>query len=193
MRRQTVLGGEVPAGSGCHARLDPLALPVRFTAQDAVADGQVRHVELDHARMRVRRSVRGMTISVNVPVANFLGVVVRRVAEGEGHGEAVSICLEHRDPALSTTVFEAPENCDIEAEWQLWARVLGLPLLVAEDGALREPFPRMGGVRVGAVGQRRRRRNAIKRRRSTMVLRRQACPRQEMPVIRGEREIIARN
>jgi hypothetical protein len=48
-------------------------------------------------------------------------------------------------------------------------------------------------VRVGAVGQRRRRRNAIKRRRSTMVLRRRACPRQEMPVIRDEREIIARN
>ncbi|MGD9846863.1 MAG: DUF6101 family protein [Variibacter sp.] len=98
MRRQTVLGEGILAGSGCNARLDPLALPVRFTAQDAVADGQVRHIEIDQGRMRVRRQVRGMTISVNVPVAAFLGVAVRRETD------ATAIRLEHRDPALSTTL-----------------------------------------------------------------------------------------
>ena len=37
VRRQTELGGH-SAGSSRTARLDPLALPVRFTANDAVAD-----------------------------------------------------------------------------------------------------------------------------------------------------------
>jgi hypothetical protein len=168
-------------------------LPVRFTAQDAAADGQVRQVEIDHARMRVRRRVRGVSISVNVPVTTFLGVAVRRVDDGEGRAAAVAISLEHRDPALSTTVYQAVENDDVVAEWQLWARVLGLPLLVAEGGALRAPLPMLGAVMVGAVSPRRRRRSALKRRRSSMALRRHGCPPQDLPVVRGEREIIARD
>ena len=74
--------------------------------------------------------------------------------------------LEHRDPGLSVPLYEALDNDDVVAEWQLWARVLGRPLLIAElDGTLREPFRQMGTLRVGAVAPRRRRRNAIKRRR----------------------------
>ena len=52
----------------------------------------------------------------------------------------VSIVLEHRDPGLSLPLFRATDGVDIVAEWQSWARVLGVPLLVAEaDGRLREP------------------------------------------------------
>jgi hypothetical protein len=59
---------------------------------------------------------------------------------------------------------------------------------------LREPFARMGGVRVNAVRPRRRRRSALKRRRASMPLRRKAGKISETtPVYRGEREIIARN
>ena len=46
-----VLGGAKPCGSG-RARLDPLALPVRFTANDAGADGRQRQVELDRDRFK---------------------------------------------------------------------------------------------------------------------------------------------
>ncbi len=44
-----VLGGAMPVGSSRH-RLDPLALPVRFTANDAGADERKRQVELDCER-----------------------------------------------------------------------------------------------------------------------------------------------
>ncbi len=73
--------------------------------------------------------------------------------------------------------------------------MLGLPLLVAEDaGVLREPFARIGGVRIDEVRPRRRRRTAMKRRRPSTLLRRQAGKLTEAtPVHRGEREIIARN
>ena len=58
----------------------------------------------------------------------------------------------------------------------------------------RTPFGRLGGVRVGAVAPRRRRRNAIKARRPTIFLRRRPGAMPELPLVhRDEREIVARN
>ena len=92
-------------------------------------------------------------------------------------------------------MYAATESDDIVAEWQSWGRVLGLPLLVAEcDGSLREPFARLGAVRIEAPKHRRRRRNAIARRRPSIRLRCRAGKLSAAPLVhRGEREIIARN
>lgn len=137
-----VLGGVTPAGSGCAPRLDPLALPVRFTATDAVADGLVRDVEIAQERIRVKRSVSGITISVNVRCEDYAGVVLRMLPSENDSEERVVVSLEHRDPALCVTLFEATDNFDVIAEWQLWARVLALPLLIVDgEGVLRPPFP----------------------------------------------------
>jgi hypothetical protein len=58
-------------------------------------------------------------------------------------------------------------------EWQLWARVLHLPLLLVDrTGALREPFRRIGLLRFGVTAPRRRRQTAIKARRSFLPSRR---------------------
>ena len=70
LRRQTELGGH-SAGSSRTARLDPHALPVRFTAEDAVADERLRHVELHRERVILRRAVQGMRIALNVPGVTF--------------------------------------------------------------------------------------------------------------------------
>jgi hypothetical protein len=103
--------------------------------------------------------------------------------------------LEHDDPALSLPLFSSAEADDIVAEWQSWGRVLGLPLLVAEgDGNLREPFARLGALRIEAPTWRRRRRTTIARRRPSRFLRRRPGKLPETPLVhRGEREIIARN
>lgn len=184
----------MPAGSGCTVRLDPLALPVRFTATDAVADGLVRHVEIAQERIRVKRSVSGITISINVPTDAYEGVSLQMLPSEDGSEERVVISLAHRDPALSVTLFEANDKFDVIAEWQLWSRVLALPLLILDgEGVLRPPFPSMGMVHVGKAGPRRRRRNAVKRRRPSFPLRRRAITTQPIPVVRREREIIARN
>ena len=185
----------MPAGSSRVLRLDPLALPLRFTASDAGADERIRQVELDRERVVLRRAVRGIRMAVNVPVRAFLGVAVRMIpADGE-LPDRIAVSLEHRDPGLSVPLYSAPNNEDVIAEWQLWARIFGLPLLVADlDGALREPFRRIGAVRVGEPAPRRRRRNAIKARRPSFLVRRRAGRPDRMAVAyRGEREIIARN
>jgi hypothetical protein len=178
-------------------RLDPFSLPVRFTAADAAADERLRVVDLHRERVVLRRSVRGMRMALNLPVAAFRGVAIRlNFGEAEETPNAIAVVLEHVDPALSLPLFAATENDDIVAEWQSWGRVLGLPLLVAEtDGSLREPFARLGAfLRIEAPTWRRRRRSAVARRRPTRLMRRRPGAARETPLVhRGEREIIARN
>jgi hypothetical protein len=176
-------------------RLDPFALPVRYAARDHGADGHIRQVELDRDRVVLRRAVRGIRMNIGVPVAEFRGVSIRILsAEGE-EPAATAIMLEHRDSGLSVPLFMAADGDDLVAEWKSWGRVLGLPLLVVEgDGSLREPFPRIGGIGVGAPSPRRRRRAAVKWRRPRFLMRRKAGRLATGPTVyRGEREIIARS
>jgi hypothetical protein len=188
-----VLGGAMPVGSS-RSRLDPLALPVRFTAKDAGADERLRQVELDRERVVLRRAVRGIRMAVNLPVTAFLGIALRLIPSDGDAPELVAVSLEHRDAALSVPLFAASDSDDVVAEWQLWARVLRLPLLVANlDGTLRTPFPGIGHVRVNATAPRRRRRTALKTRRPAILMRRRPGTLPARPgVYRGEREIIAR-
>ncbi len=186
--------GGLPAGSGRALRLDPFSLPVRFAASDAAADERVRHVELYRERVVVRRSLAGMRMALNMPVSAYTGVAFRTTPGEGGEPASVSVVLEHKDPGLTLPLIVSTETDDAMADWRSWANVLGLPMLVEDDGALREPFARLGGVRIERVRPRRRRRNAIKRRRPTMPLRRRMTRLTETtPVHRGEREIIARN
>jgi len=181
---------------GSSRRLDPFSLPVRFTAHDEAADERLRVVDLHRERVVLRRSVRGVRMALNLPVAAFRGVAIRMAyAEAGAAPTSIAVVLEHGDPALSLPLYSASECDDIVAEWQSWGRVLGLPLLVAEtDGSLREPFARVGALRVQAPTWRRRRRSAIARRRPSRLLRRRAGSLPAAPVVhRDEREIIARN
>jgi Family of unknown function (DUF6101) len=187
--------GRIAAGSSRSARLDPFSLPVRFEAADEAADGRRRVVDLHRERVVVRRSVRGMRMALNLPVAAFRGVAIRLNGNANEPPTAIDVVLEHGDPALSLPLFSSNGSDDIVAEWQSWGRVLGLPLLVAErDGSLREPFARIGALRIEAPTWRRRRRSAVARRRPSNLLRRRAGKFPGAPTIhRDEREIIARN
>ena len=185
----------MPAGSSRDERLDPFSLPVQFAATDKAADGRTRTVVLTRERVVVRRAVRGIKMAVNLPVSAYLGVALRmEPPQGDTPG-AVSIELAHRDHALSLLLFSADDGTDIAAEWQSWARVLGMPLLVAEaDGRLREAFDRIGAVRVDTPTWRRRRRTAIRSRRPSILMRRKpGRPIDGATVHRDEREIIARD
>ena len=180
---------------GTPLRLDPFSLPVRFEAADEAADERLRVVDLHRERVVVRRSVRGMRMALNMPLTAFRGVAIRLTGKADEPPTAIAVVLEHGDPALSLPLFCSSASDDVVAEWQSWGRVLGLPLLVAErDGSLREPFARLGALRIEAPTWRRRRRTAIARRRPAALLRRRAGAPSKTPAIhRGEREIIARD
>ena len=195
MRRQATTSRLAPAGSSRDERLDPFALPLRFEAPDHAADKRVRLVELHRERVVLRRDLRGIKMALSLPVAAYLGVSVRIEPPMHETAGAVAVVLEHRDPQLSLTLYRAADGTDVVAEWQSWGRVLGLPLLVAEaDGRLREPFERIGAIRISAPIWRRRRRTTLKARRPTLPLRRRPGRMPATPTVHhGEREIIARN
>jgi hypothetical protein len=176
-------------------RLDPFALPLRFEDADHAADERVRVVELHRERVVLRRALSGIKMAVNLPVAAYFGVAIRMEPTTANSPGPIAVVLEHPDPALSLTLCRAADGSDIVAEWQSWGRALGMPLLVEElDGWLREPFERIGSVRVGIPVSRRRRRGPLHARRASMPLRRGHGSLLLSPnVHRGEREIIARD
>jgi hypothetical protein len=187
-------GGAQPPGLSRELRLDPHALPTRFRAADANADGHVRLVEVHQEGVVVRRSVRGIPIAVALPVAAFLGVAVRLYPQDQTGAARVAVILEHRDPALSIPLFSATDSNDVLAEWQLWARTFAMPMLIADrDGTLSEAFPHLGAVRVEAPSPRRRVRATLGRRRPRILMRRKPGRLPETAVVHREREIIARN
>ena len=185
----------MPAGSSRGERLDPFALPLSFAAVDHTADGHLRLVELYRERVVLRRDVRGIKMAVNLPVAAYVGVVIRIEPPTQDTAGAVTIVLEHTDPQLSLTLYRAADCSEIVAEWQAWGRALALPLLVADaDGRLRDPFERLGRVRIGTPAARRRRRSALRARRPSFPLRRRPGSMPSAPIVHhGEHEIIARN
>jgi hypothetical protein len=188
-------GGAAPAGSSRMSRLDPFCLPVSFPAVDAGADRRVRLVELHRERVIMRREVSGIRMAVSLPVAMFLGVAIRMIPPETSFDGAIAVTLEHRDPALSVPLITAVDGADVLADWQLWARILRLPLLVCDgEGAFRKPFDCLGLVRVAKTQPRRRRQTAMHERRPRILLRRRpGRDGQPASVHRGEREIIARN
>jgi hypothetical protein len=188
-------GGIAPSGSSRHVRLDPFALPVRFRTADTSTDTCERIVEIARERVVLRRDVAGMRMKLSLPIQNYLGIALRVVPPDETGEGSIAVVLAHRDEALAVPLFVADDGNDAVAEWQLWANVLGLPLLVAEtDGTLREPFTRLGGVRVAAPQGRRRRCGPIKRRRASILMRRKPGRVPSAPrVFKDEQEIIARS
>jgi Family of unknown function (DUF6101) len=193
LRRQTTTSRVAPAGSGRDERLDPFGLPLQFELAERAGDECMRLVELRRERVVLRRVSRGIKMALNLPVAAYLGVAIRLEPAAGTTAAAVALVLEHPDPAFSLTLYRAADGTDIVAEWRVWGRALGVPLLVAEpDGRLREPFDRIGGVRVSPPVARRRRRSALRRRRPALPLRRRSGTPPATPFVhRGGREIIA--
>jgi hypothetical protein len=129
----------------------------RFAAPDARADGRRRFVRLDGDKVAIDRVVGGVFMRVTVPTSAYRGVALR-VIDARDSGFAYEIRLLHADPDLSVALAETSDDSDIQAEWRLWARVLGLPALVERaegDGkpdqellgrvAVRPPAPRRRG------------------------------------------------
>jgi uncharacterized protein DUF6101 len=180
------------AGSGRALRLDPFGLPVRFSASDAAADGRVRDIELHRERVVLRRSLAGMRMAFNMPLAAFDGISLQ-LLPGEGAAsDTLAVVLEHKDPSLTLPLFLTPDPDEALAEWRAWGDVLDVPLLLARGAGATNA--RLGQLHIERPRPRRRRRSPLKKRRPSILLRRgQGKITRKTPIHRGEREIIARN
>jgi hypothetical protein len=184
----------LPAGSSRNTRLDPLSLPLRIAADESGSHAPVGAIELHSDRVIFLRPLAGTIMTLTVPLRCFLGVSMRMQAPTASHGGSAALVLEHSDAQLSVTLHRGADLGDIAWQWRCWARVLDLPLLVAEnDGSLRELLPRLDGIQMGRTLSRRRCRSLLKARRGVQRLRRRTGSPAGTKVHRGEREIIARN
>ena len=153
MRRQTELGGH-SAGSSRIARLDPLALPVRFTANDAVADERVRHVELhprtrDPAPCRARHAHRAQRAGQGLPrrfdpagsrTGRSAGAASRSISS-TSIPRSRSSSIPRKTPTTSSPNGNCGRACSA-------CRAL----VAGSDGEFSEPFPRLGAVRCQGAG-----------------------------------------
>jgi len=182
------------AGSGRALRLDPFGLPVRFSASDAAADGRSREVELHRERVVLRRSLHGMRMALNMPLAAYDGISLQLVPGHGGADDMLAVVLEHSDPALTLPLFLTSRPDEALAEWRAWSQLLNVPLLLVDQSAQPGHMGHMGHLRVERPRPRRRRRSALKNRRPLILLRRgRGKITRATPIHRGEREIIARN
>src|SRR4249920_3150977 len=183
------------AGSGRALRLDPFGLPVRFSASDVAADGRVREVELHRERVVLRRSLSGMRMAFNMPVAAYDGISLRLVPGEGGADDVLAVVLKHSDPALTLPLFVTSQPDEALAEWRAWSQLLGMPLLLAEQSTgSHAANAQLGDLHIERPRPRRRRRSALKHRRPSILLRRgSGTIGKTTRIHRGEREIIARN
>ncbi len=185
--------GRAALQSGRLVRLDPAHLPLRFAAPDAAADGGERRITLDRSEVLVARHVGRTSMKLKLPMDSFRGVAIRVIPSITEGNDRVAIVLAHRDRALDVTLYEADNDSDVVAEWRSWAGALGLPLLIEDfAGRLTEPYSRMGQMVLGRTKPRRRR-SFLARRPRFLVRRKPGTPSAEPEVLRGAREIIARN
>lgn len=192
MLRQTEPGVRA-AGIGAALRLDPAQLPTRYAAPDRGADSGQRSIDLHADRVVIRRISSGARMKLQLPVSAYRGVAVRVGEHASRAGDTVDVVLVHADPALSVPLVSMANADDVVADWQLWGQALCLPLLIeGHDGAMREAFPRLGAVRLGRPGPRRRRRSTLKDPRPAALMRRKACTGLAGQPVHHEREIIAR-
>jgi hypothetical protein len=184
-------GGALPAGSGRALRLDPFALPVRFPARDAGADGQTRQIELDRDRVVLLRAVRGMRMKIRLPVDAFVGITLVPAEDNS----AASIILDHADEGLSIPLLDHAPIDEAALIWRAWGRVLGLSLWQRDAGGdVRQVCAGRRAVLTGQDVRRRRRRSAIRKRRPSILMRRKPGRHIGLSAVRrGEREIIARS
>jgi len=143
----------------------------RFAAPDPRADGRRRVIRLDSDNVHIARVVAGVAMNVTVATSAYRGVALR-VVGAQDDGFTYEISLVHADPDLCVALAQADDDLDVQAEWRLWARVLGLPALVERVVGRDEPDRPLIGRVAARVAAPRRRGKAIAERRARFLTRR---------------------
>lgn len=153
-----VVGGSVRfvAGAG---------KPANDGARVTVFEGGRAVVCLATGRVRLRRLLpSGREAVVGVALSSFRGVTVDLDLDERAQLTACRVLLTHADPALDIVLWSSTDATDVAAVWRGFARDLGVPLLLREDGIDRPARARFGALDVAAPSPRRAPRAFLNRR-----------------------------
>ena len=189
--------GGCPAGSGRALRLDPFALPVRFSASDAAPTGGCAQVELHRERVVVRALARR-----HAHGAQYAGDGLRRrraasSPSGEGPATLAVVLDTTRSRARRCRFSSRPRATRRWREWQSLGRACSACRCwsTTRATACASRSARLGALRSDRCA----RAAAAAARRASGAGPRSCCAARRgrltgnAPVHRGEREIIARN
>lgn len=130
--------GAQPVWAGNEFRLDPARLPQKliYATRNSTGDVQIT-VDQNGCVLKRLLEVSGLPLNIALPVNVFQGVAARAMHTGP---ESVLVTLEllHHDPDLCVPLFVGSDLEGIARDWQVWADLLGLPMLIIdEDGVAR--------------------------------------------------------
>jgi hypothetical protein len=184
-RSETIPGAEAP-----RAPRPGVAEPRRIETCDPRADGRRRVVLLARDRVVIARSVAGVFMHIAMTPNDYRGVVLRLSALRDD-GFHYEIRLAHRDPDLCVTLHEASDDSEIQAEWRLWARFLGLPTLVErEEGSAEPEGAHLGEIAIARIQARRRGKTITSRRPRFLTRRKTGRADPHRASLAGAREIF---
>ncbi len=178
--------GGATVGSSRDYRLDPHTLPARGPAVTGGIAAATFIVERDRAVVTRDGHTRAE------PLTAYRGVAVRMESADDNGSVVAFVELLHADPELTLTLAVAHDPGEIAADWQAWARLLNLPLLiVGQDGSVGEPLAAYRGV-IMSRPKPRRRHSFFAKRRPRFLTRRKVGHLDAVRVVFGQ-EIIARD
>lgn len=136
---------QVQRGEGEAAlRVEPGQFPQKFSYVARGAETRIG-VKLDARGAVVRRNLpsSNLPFSIALPGRAFKGVAARAIAHADGR-ITVTLELHHADPELCIPLLIAHNLSDIVADWQNWAAMYDIPMLMVEaDGVARPVDARM--------------------------------------------------
>lgn len=119
-------------------RINPEHFPQKFSYAAKGANSRIG-VKLDSRGAVLRRNLpsSNLPFSIALPGRAFKGVAARAIAHSEG-GITVTLELHHADPEMCIPLLVAHDLSDIVADWQDWATMYDIPMLMVEaDGVAR--------------------------------------------------------
>lgn len=183
--------GATPAWLSRNLRLDPSALPARWSvpADSGKSSAHEAAVYLDRCGVVVKRRLSGLPLTLSLPLQAYRGVAIRLTPDENG-GLVSSVELYHEDPALTLPLAVIRDVEAAAADWRSWSEELSLPLLLVEpDGSITTLTP-LACVPIGRP-QPRRRSGILTKRRPRFLVRRKVGHVGPTDVLRGYREIIS--
>ncbi|MAM11338.1 MAG: hypothetical protein CML23_12925 [Rhizobiaceae bacterium] len=120
-------------------RIDPAQFPQKFSYVAKGAETRIG-VKLDQRGAVVRRNLpsSNLPFSIALPGRAFKGVAARAVAHADG-GITVTLELHHADPELCIPLLVAHDLSEIVADWQDWALLYDIPMMMVEADGIARP------------------------------------------------------
>lgn len=185
----------VPASASEAGPLSAFAEPDRLPARIALAGegGEAGVAEICRDRVVIRREDDAERPTVVAPLSVYRGVAVTILPADGGAEPVFHVFLHHGDPALVVPLATGTALEAIAEAWRAWARVFGLPMLAIDQAGNVHGALHQIGAFFAAPPSPRRRGSGLVGRRSRTARRRTVPASRERVVIRGAREIIARD